>query len=149
MANFTSSSTGKKVILRTLHEDYHHLVEPLQSLFPHSANVKCKCEMPMHLSMSNPRGGWGGGGLSKKSREFDCDLNSQVADFDQTSCIWSFNFIDKSRREAIHLFLLILTIFFARGWGFWNFFLENVKIPTLCLTPPPPPPQSGLTLIGA
>ena len=40
MANFISSSTGKKVILRTLHEDYHHLVEPLQSLFPHSANVK-------------------------------------------------------------------------------------------------------------
>ena len=28
---------------------------------------------------------------------------------------------------------------------FDNFFLENVKIPTLCPTPPP----SGLTLIGA
>ena len=43
MANFTntSSSSGKKVILLTLHEDYHHPVESLQSLFPHSANVKC------------------------------------------------------------------------------------------------------------
>lgn len=36
----TLPSTGKKVIFLTLHEDYHHLVEPFQSLFPHSANVK-------------------------------------------------------------------------------------------------------------
>ena len=51
-----------------------------------------------------------------------------------------------SRREVNHLFLLILTILFCSGVGILIIFLENVKIPTLCPTPPPP---SGLTLIGA
>ena len=41
--------------------------------------------------------------------------------------------------------LLILTILFCPGVWILLFFLENVKIPTLHLTPPP----SGLTLIGA
>lgn len=61
MANFTntSSSTGKKVIFLTLHEDNHHLVEPLQSLFPHSANVK------NYANLALSERGRGGGGVAE------------------------------------------------------------------------------------
>ena len=46
----------------------------------------------MHLSMSSPRGVGGGG--SGNPREFDCGVYPQGGDFDRTSCISSFNFIE-------------------------------------------------------
>ena len=36
--------------------------------------------------------------------------------------------------------------FLPAGGDFDNFFLENVKIPTLCPTPPPTPPAFGLDI---
>ena len=86
--------------------------------------------------MSSPRG-------SGNPRKFDLDAYPQGGDFDLTSWILSVNF--KSIWEVNHLFLLILTFILCPGVGILIFFLENVKLPTLCPTPPPP---SGLTLIG-
>ena len=49
--------------------------------------------------------------------------------------------------DHLHLpWVGILTNYFVPGVGNLTFFMENVKIPTPCTTPPPP---SGLTLIGA
>ena len=45
----------------------------------------------VHLSMSSPRGGGGGSG---NPREFDCGVYPQSGDFDRTSSISSFNFIE-------------------------------------------------------
>ena len=40
-----------------------------------------------------PEGGGGGGG-SGNPQEFECGVYPQGGDFDQTSCISSFNFIE-------------------------------------------------------
>ena len=83
----------------------------------------------MHLSMSSPRGGLG------NPREFDGGVYPRVG------ILMGHHAFDLSilysRREVNHLFLLILTILFRPGVGILIFFLENVKIPTLCPTPPP------------
>ena len=45
--------------------------------------------------------------------------------------------ISTSRREVNHLFQLIFTIIFLPRGGDFDYFLENVKNPTLCSAPPP------------
>ena len=44
--------------------------------------------------------------------------------------------ISNSRREVNHLFQLIFTIIFLPRGGDFDYFLENVKNPTLCSAPP-------------
>ena len=68
----------------------------------------------MHLSMSSPMGGGGGGRATHGTLTVVCIPRVGIL-------IGHYAFylsILKSRREENHFFLLILTILFCLGWGF-------------------------------
>ena len=89
------------------------------------------CNAPISVK---PEGGGRGGRATHG--------NLTVADIPRVGILIGHHAFDLSilcsRREVNHLFLLILTILFCPGVGILIIFLENVKIPTLCPTPPPP-----------
>ena len=87
----------------------------------------------MHLSMSSPRGG----GVGQPTGIWLWCVSPGWG-------FWSFDrSITKRRREENHTF----DHYFLPGGGDFDNFFSNVKILTLC--PTPPPLLSGLTLIGA
>ena len=80
----------------------------------------------MQISLSSPRG------VGRRGRATHGNLTvTYICRVGILIGHHAFNLsISYSIREVNHLFLIILTLFFA------NFFLQNVKIPALCLTPP-------------
>ena len=112
---------------------YHHTVDLYYSYSMMETLSFLSCFplfLVMHLSMSSPRGG---GGRATHG-------NLTVACIPRVGILIGHHAFDLSilysRREVNHLSLLCLS--FSHGGGdFDNFFLENVKIPTLCPIPPP------------
>ena len=88
----------------------------------------------MHLSMSSPRRGWGGGGVgSGNPREFDCDVCPQGGDFD--------HLIVQLQREEEKKTIL-MTIIFCPGVGILIIFFQKCQNPH----PMPAPRPLGLDI---